>query len=141
VPVAKASPDLAAPPAVAPPAVDVPAFAFEGGKAVQSVSDPRELYKGSVEFALRSNWNRPNDMEDEAFTAEIEISVDRTGKLGSPEWKKGSGNSRWDDSVRKAIAATKAVSRPPPTNFPGRVLVRFDVETREAEEALPQSIQ
>ena len=31
-------------------------------------------------------------------------------------------------SVRKAIAAVKRMDRPPPTNFPPSVLVRFDVQ-------------
>lgn len=118
----------AAPPTIAPAAVEVPAFLFEGGKAVETTSDPLQLYKGSVEYALRSKWNRPNDIADETFVAEVEIAVDRIGQISNPDWKKGSGNSRWDDSVRKAIASTKSVNRPPPTNFPPRILVRFDVE-------------
>jgi hypothetical protein len=43
-------------------------------------------------------------------------------------WKSGSGNQRWDDSVRAVIANTTTLTRPPPKNFPARVLVRFDVQ-------------
>jgi hypothetical protein len=106
----------------------VPAFAFEGGKPVASSSDPVQLYRGFVEYALRSKWNRPADIADDDFTAEVEVSVGRQGQISNPEWKKASGNSRWDESVRQALAGTKTVSRPPPTNFPSRVLVRFDVQ-------------
>ena len=39
-----------------------------------------------------------------------------------------SGHPRWDASVQAALAATKSISRPPPTNFPHQVIVRFDVQ-------------
>lgn len=119
---------VAAPPSVAPPSMDVASFVFEGGKAVQSTSDPVEIYRGLLEYSFRSKWDRPVDIADNAFIAEVEISVDKAGKVSSPEWKRGSGNTRWDESVRQAIASTKALNRPPPTNFPARVLVRFDVQ-------------
>jgi hypothetical protein len=119
---------VAAPPPAAPPAVEVPSFVFEGGKAVESVSDPVQLYKGFVEYALRSKWDRPVDVPDKDFVAEVEVSVDRTGRVSNPEWKKTSGHTRWDASVRAALAATTSISRQPPTNFPPRVLVRFDVQ-------------
>jgi outer membrane biosynthesis protein TonB len=118
---------VAAPPAVAPPAVDVSSFVFEGGKAVETSSDPVQVYKGLIEYSLHSRWNRPEDMDDHAFVAEVEVAVDRSGQISDPVWKKGSGNQRWDDSVRQALALAKGTSRPPPTNFPPRVTVRFDV--------------
>jgi TonB family protein len=77
---------------------------------------------------LRSNWNRPADVADDDFVAEVEVSVDRAGRISNPEWKKSSGDARWDDSVRAAIAATKGLDRPPPANFPAGVLVRFDIQ-------------
>lgn len=122
------------PPPVAPPAADVPSFVFEGGKAVETSSDPGQIYKGFVEYALRSKWDRPADIADKDFVAEVEVAIDRVGRLSQPEWKRGSGNKRWDDSVRAALAATTSLSRPPPTNFPPRVLVRFDVQ--EVTEAI-----
>ena len=122
------APTVAAPPAVAPPAVDVPSFVFEGGKAVQTTSDPVQIYRGLIESALRSRWNRPDDIDDEKFVAEVEVSVDRHGDLGNPEWKQSSGNKRWDESVREALQATRRMDSPPPTNFPAHVLVRFDVQ-------------
>ena len=115
-------------PAFAPPAAEVPSFEFDGGKSVQSSSDPIQLYRGFVEYSLRSRWNRPTDMADDSFVAEVEVSVDREGRISNPQWKRGSGDSRWDDSVRAAIAATKSLDRHPPVNFPSRVLVRFDVQ-------------
>lgn len=119
---------VATAPAVAPAAVDVPSFEFGGGKTVQTSSDPVVLYSAAVESALRSNWKRPNNMADDNYVAEVEVSVDAEGRISDPEWKKNTGNARWDESVRQAINATPAVDRPPPANFPGRVLVRFWVE-------------
>jgi len=135
-PKAVAAPPVVAPPVVAPPAAELPSFDFDGGKLVQSSSDPVQLYKGLLEYSLRSKWNRPEDMADEAFIAEVEVTVDRTGKISQPKWQKGSGDKRWDDSVRQAIAATTSLNRPPPTNFPARVVVRFDVQ-EETEPILP----
>lgn len=122
------SASLSAPPAVAPPAVDVSSFVFEGGKAVETSTDRSEVYKGFVEYALRANWNRPTDLEDRNFVAEVEVRVDREGRVRSPEWKRRSGNPRWDRSVDAALSSTSILSRPPPKGFPDRVLVRFDVQ-------------
>ena len=95
-----------------------------------------QLYKGLLEYALRSKWNRPDNLADDAFVAEIEVTVDRTGKISSPKWQKSSGNTVWDDSVRQAIAGTTSMTRPPPTNFPPRVTVRFDVQSEATEPIL-----
>ena len=130
------APPSVAPPIVAPPAAELPSFEFEGGKAVVSSSDPVEIYKNAVEYAFRSKWNRPENMADDTYVAEVEVSVGRDGKIGDPAWQKGSGNSRWDDSVRAAIAAVTNMDRPPPTNFPPRIIIRFDVQ--DETEPVPQ---
>jgi hypothetical protein len=133
----RAAPAASMAPAVAPPAAEIPSFVFEGGKAVETSSDPAVIYKSAVEFALRSRWQRPTGLDDSGFMAEVEISIDRTGQIRDPNWKSGSGNPEWDASVRKAIAATANVGRRPPTNFPPSVLVRFDVERAEPISSLP----
>jgi TonB family protein len=130
------APPLVAPPVVAPPAAELPAFDFDGGKLVQSSSDPVQLYKGLVEYALRSRWNRPEDMADDNYVVEVEVSVSRAGRISDVQWQKDSGDPRWDDSVRQAIAATTSLNRPPPTNFPARITVRFDVQSEAAEPIL-----
>lgn len=117
-----------APPPIAPPAIDVPSFAFEGGRAVRTSSDPIELYRGLIEHSLRSRWERPADIADRYFVAEVDVEVDRKGALGASTWKKRSGHVQWDASVQAALAATRSVPRPPPTNFPGKVTIRFDVQ-------------
>ena len=130
-----APPPVTALPTVAPAVAELPAFEFEGGKAVETSSDPVHLYKGYLEYALRSKWQRPDNIADDGYTAEVEVSVDRKGQISNPEWKKGSGDTRWDDSVKQVFKMVKSLDRPPPTNFPSRVTVRFDVQ-KETEPIL-----
>ena len=106
----------------------MPSFGFEGGRTVRTSSDPIELYRNLMEHSLRSRWVRPADVADRLFVAEVAIEVDRKGVIGHTEWKRRSGHPRWDASVQAALAATKSISRPPPTNFPHQVIVRFDVQ-------------
>jgi hypothetical protein len=135
-PVEEAKAPTAAAPVTAPPAQELPSFDFDGGKAVDTSSDPVQIYRGALEYAFRSRWDRPNNMKDDAYVAEVQVSVSRDGEISNPQWEKGSGNSVWDDSVRKAIAAVKNMDRPPPTNFPPHITIRFDVQEQTADEVL-----
>jgi len=123
-----APPPVTAPPSVAPPSAEMPSFEFEGGKAVETSSDPVHLYQSYMEYTLRSKWNRPDNIADNNYVAEVEVSVDRAGQIGNPEWKKGSGDKQWDDSVKQVFKVVNNMDRSPPTNFPARVMVRFDVQ-------------
>ena len=131
-----ASPGTATAPAVAPPPAEIAGFDFDGGKTVIADSDAISTYKGLVENSLRARWNRPADVDDLLFVAEIDITVNGEGELSNPVWKKGSGNKQWDDSVKAALAATKSLPLAPPKNFPPRVTVRFDV-TEDSQSILP----
>jgi TonB family protein len=122
------APPTIAPPTVAPPAAELPSFDFEGGKAVETSSNPVQLYKGLIEYALRSKWNRPDNLADDNYVVEVAVSVSSEGQISDPQWLKSSGDEQWDDSVREAIAAVTSMDRPPPANFPPRVTVRFDVQ-------------
>jgi hypothetical protein len=124
-----AAPPTVAPPVVAPPAADAPTLEFsDGAKAVNSESDPVQLYKGYIEYTLRSKWNRPDNMDDDKYVAEVAVTVDKQGKLSQPNWLKGSGDSKWDDSVKQVFKLVSNIGRPPPTNFPPNVTIRFDVQ-------------
>jgi hypothetical protein len=123
-----APPPVSGPPTVAPPAAELPSFEFEGGKAVETSSDPVHLYKGYLEYALRSKWQRPDNVADDKYVAEVEVAVDGKGAISDPVWEKGSGDTKWDDSVKAVFKVVKHMDRPPPTNFPARVVVRFDVQ-------------
>jgi hypothetical protein len=124
----KAAPPVVAPPVVAPAAVDVPSFEFGGGKTVLSESDPVQLYKGYLEYQLRSKWNRPENMADDSYVAEVSVNVDKQGKFDQVKWLKGSGDERWDKTVKDVFKAITSIDRRPPTNFPPSVVIRFDVQ-------------
>jgi TonB family protein len=135
-----APPPTEAPPMAAPPTVDLPTMDFtDGAKQVQSVSDPSVLYKGLVEHALRSNWERPEDIADDSYVAEVELSIDAQGKVVGNRWLKGSGDARWDKTVKAAVTATKSIGRSPPKGFPGTIRARFDVEMFKTEEVIKLS--
>ena len=131
----EAPPSATAPPTVAPPAAELPSFEFEGGKTVESSSDPVQLYKGLLEYAFRSKWDRPENLHDDTYVAEVGVTVDREGQITGVEWLKGSGNPVWDNSVHRAIAAVTRLDSAPPTNFPPNVVIRFDVQ-QETEPVL-----
>ena len=119
---------VTAPPAVAPPAADLPTLEFEGGKAVETSSDPVQVYKGFLEYAFRSKWNRPDNLPDDNYVAEVDIAVNRAGDISDPIWRKNSGDPKWDESVKKVFTAVSRLDHAPPTNFPPRVTIRFDVQ-------------
>jgi outer membrane biosynthesis protein TonB len=129
------APPTVAPPTVAPPVAELPSFEFEGGKTVETSSDPVQLYKGYMEYALRQKWNRPENVADDSYSAEVEITVDKKGNISDPTWLKGSGDAKWDETVRHVFNVVLSIDRPPPPNFPPRVTIRFDVE-QEAEPIL-----
>ena len=135
-PVEEAKAPTTAPPVTAPPPTELPSFDFDGGKAVDTSSDPVQIYRGALEYAFRSKWDRPDNLKDDAFVAEVQVSVSRDGEISNAQWQKGSGNMIWDESVRKAIAAVKSMDRPPPTNFPPQITIRFDVQEQAADEVL-----
>ena len=132
-----AAPPVVAPPVVAPPANELPSFDFSGGKTVIDSADPVQIYKGRMEYILHSKWNRPEDMADDNYVVEVAVAVDKQGQMSSPVWQKSSGNTQWDDSVKQVFKLVKSFDRPPPTNFPASVVIRFDVMSEATEPVLP----
>jgi len=122
------TPAATAPATVAPPAAELPSFDFDGGKPVVSSTDPVELYRSAMEEVFRSKWNRPQNMDDDRYAVEVQVSVQPDGQISDVQWEKGSGNAIWDESVRQAIASVRSMDNPPPTNFPPYVFIRFDVQ-------------
>ncbi|MGA2748406.1 MAG: TonB C-terminal domain-containing protein [Verrucomicrobiota bacterium] len=115
---------------VAAPAAVIPAdFSFDdGAKPVATgTNGPIGYYKNFAEYTLRSNWTRPEDIPDDNFVDIVEVSIDLYGNVRNYALKSRSGNQRWDDSVRQALAATKTIGREPPRGFPLKFDVRFDV--------------
>jgi outer membrane biosynthesis protein TonB len=130
VPKAETAPaPAAAPPVVAPPAAEAPTLEFsDGAKVVNSESDPVQLYKGYLEYTLRAKWNRPENLADDNYVAEVAVNVDQQGNLGQLRWLKGSGDAPWDQSVKDVFKLVTNIDRRPPTNFPPAVTIRFDVQ-------------
>ncbi len=135
VPVTAPPPAASGEPAVAPAPTVLPSFSFdEGARDVQAVSsDPNEMYKALVEHTLRGYWNRPDDMADDSFVALVELTIDKSGYVEDTKWVSGSGNTRWDNTVKEAVSQVKTISRRPPTGFPPKFTVRFDVESTKTE--------
>jgi len=129
------APPKAAPPQgdmapVAAPAALIPAdFSFSDGakEAATGTNSPAAYYKNFVEYTLRSNWNRPEGINDDNFVDVVEVMIDAYGNVKNYTLKTKSGNQRWDDSVREALAASPTLGRQPPRGFPPRFEVRFDV--------------
>jgi hypothetical protein len=121
-------------PAAAPELASLPAFEFhDGAQDVTTISDPNAIYKALVEHQIRSRWNRPEDLADDNFVAEIELTIDKKGEIEDTRWVSGSGNKRWDESVKASLNGVKTINRPPPKDFPARFIVRYDVEVLKTE--------
>jgi outer membrane biosynthesis protein TonB len=120
---------LTAPPAAAPPPAVLPDFVFSDGakQVISSTNAPIDLYKSLVEFAIRSNWQRPEGTSDAQYIAEAQVSIDPAGRITHYQLSKGSGDKTWDKTVMQAMGLTKSISRPPPKGFPETFTVRFDV--------------
>jgi hypothetical protein len=123
----KVSAPQSAAPVVAPANNELPAFDFDGGKAVETSSDPVQLYKSRLEYTFYSKWDRPEDMNDDNYVDEVDMKVAHDGTLSDVQWLKKSGNPRWDKTVQDAIAAVTKIDHAPPTNFPPHIIIRFDV--------------
>jgi outer membrane biosynthesis protein TonB len=121
-------------PVAAPAAAIVSDFTFsDGAKANQTISDPNGIYKSIVEHAMKAHWNRDESIDDSQFVADVEVEVDSKGRITDTRWVSLSGNAKWDNAVKSAVAQTKSLSKGPPKGFPSRFVVRFDVESLKSE--------
>lgn len=125
-PVTSAVPPPAVSAAAPPPTVGADFDFNDGAKAVQTTSNPVELYKQAVEYAFRSRWIKPDNTDDTGYVVEVDVAVAPDGRVTGTDWKRGSGDNRWDASVREVLKQIASIGRKPPKEFPGRFLVRFD---------------
>jgi hypothetical protein len=123
-----AAPASVAPTVVAPPPAEMPAIEGFYGATVNSESDPVQLYKGYMEYVLTHKWQRPDNLNDDSYVAEVVVNVDQAGNLSQPQWLKGSGDAKWDQTVKDVFKVVPSIGRRPPTNFPPQVTIRFDVQ-------------
>jgi len=66
--------------------------------------------------------------DDNGAPVDLNSLANRQGGISETQWLKGSGNEKWDDSVKQVFQVVKNIDRPPPTNFPPQVTIRFDVQ-------------
>ena len=139
--VAAAGPTAAAPPPPAAAVTEAPPPAVVSEMVFGDVvtADPIASYKNQVEAAFRNKWNRPPNMDDADFAAEVELVIDASGQVTGHNWMVGSGNARWDESVKQALSNLHSINRPPPKGFPEKFMVRFDVVSAEETPALSQN--
>ena len=110
-----------------PPAVELPAIQFsDGAKDVTTISDPIELYKTYIEHDVKSQWKRIDNINDENYVVMIELTIDNRGKIVDNKWLSGSGDTKWDSSVKDVFSKIKTLSRPPPKGFPNTFQIKFD---------------
>ena len=78
-------------PLSAPPATEIPSFYFPGGREGGEPADAVTVYKSEIEETLKAKWNRPEDMADSGYVAEVDISVspDKEGQLSNPACGEG----------------------------------------------------
>src|SRR5262249_16417786 len=122
-------PKVFVPPPTAVEAAVPPPVTLDGIFTTDTIvgGDAISNYKQQVETQLRARWERPSNVTDVDFVAEVEMRIDTQGKIIGYDWKKGSGNTAWDNSVKKALA-NGAINRSPPKGFPDKFVVRFDVQ-------------
>lgn len=125
-PVTSAAPPPAVSAAAPPPTVGADFDFNDGAKVVQTTSNPVELYKQAVEYAFRSRWIKPEGVDDTGYVVEADVAVAPDGSVTGVDWKRGSGDPKWDASVREVLKETRTIGRKPPKDFPGKFLVRFD---------------
>jgi hypothetical protein len=80
-----------------------------------SSSDPVQLYKGYWNMFCAPNGTGRTDEADDDFRGSRSGREPWTARSAT-QWKKGSGDERWDDSVRQVFnaATTSMTGRRPP---------------------------
>lgn len=117
----------------APAAVALPSFAFDDGAIQVKALDQMSAYKDLIEHTLHSYWNRPEDESDDNYSAKVQLTIDpKSGYVEDSQWVSGSGDPRWDQTVKEAVAQLKTIGKQPPKNFPSTFVVRFDVASENA---------
>lgn len=116
-------PPLDAPPAADAPEMDIPNANVGGGGEVVT---PQEAYRRTIQSVFLSVWDKPVGIDDSTFSADVEMTVDRNGRIQDARFVRGSGDSKWDGTVKAALAKIKEIGSPPPDKFPPSFSVRFD---------------
>jgi len=84
-------------------------------------SDPKSLYKALVEHTLRSAGTSLTILRTTASWPRWSWRWIRSGNIADTRWLRGSGDARWDNSVKAVLAETKTVGKSAAERFPGEV--------------------
>lgn len=123
--------DATPPPADVPPP-DAPAIngeaeiVIEAPNAGATVTDPIKAYQSLVQSVYLRVWDKPDGMDDSSLSVDADVRLSPGGEVISSKLSRGSGDSKWDKSVAKALERVKEVGRALPPNFPNAFTVRFD---------------
>ncbi len=84
------------------------------------------VYKELVKEVIKKNWRLVPSKKFEKLSAEIELFIDKNGKILDFFFVKKSGNGEFDSSVIKAIEETKKLPAPPLKL--DHIIIKFDAK-------------
>jgi colicin import membrane protein len=73
----------------------------------------QQNYYDSVLSRLRENWALPMYLSRQNLSAQVQICIDARGRLHSFRFVKGSGNTQFDDAVKRALEESAPFPVPP----------------------------
>jgi TolA protein len=82
-------------------------------------------YYDSVRSRLQENWALPVWLSRQNLSAQIEIVIDSHGRVREFRFKKSSGNTQFDDAVKKTLAESQPFPTPPSELLMNGILVGF----------------
>lgn len=119
---------------VVPPIVELPEINFsDGAKNVITTTNVIDLYKNFIEYKLKSEWIRPDNLD---YISEINLTINKNGKIVNIVFEKQSGNSKWDISIKNIFSKINSFEKIPPKEFPLNFIVRFDTVEEYANNRL-----
>lgn len=62
---------------------------------------------------LKEHWELPRYLQDQPFSAQVQIWIDRSGQLVGIKFKQTSNNAQFDQEVKRAIQASVPFPAPP----------------------------
>jgi TonB family protein len=76
-------------------------------------------YFDSVRERLQDNWALPVWLARQKLTAQVQIFIDSRGRVRASVFVKPSGNSQFDDAIRKTLTESQPFPAPPVELRPG----------------------
>lgn len=70
-------------------------------------------YLDILKDRLQENWTLPSWLARQNLSAQVQIQIDARGHLKNLKWIKTSGNSQFDDAVKRAIEISQPFPFPP----------------------------